>query len=324
MNTSLHPFRRVRAAAVLLLLSGVAGCSLGRTLTGLGSDLGNGAVAGARGQLANDSTQAAIARLTGAATSGLASGIASNVRPAIDTTLSGAFGQARAFLNTTQDSLALFLSGPLNTSLQGLIRGNVQTLGTSLDAQLQPLIAQAGVGLREQLALTLAQADTDARQVLLPLVGAAVDTVSARLATNANGPLRQAIDSIVSSAVRSGVDAAEQSSRPLFNRLTGALAGIAGVMVLGALLWMRADRQKSQRAMFAMAEAIRKTEDEQVREAIKDRIKANARRHGIDGYLHTFLEKKQLLRGSEQPDRIAVGKVVREEEPVVAGDDLRP
>lgn len=65
------------------------------------------------------------------------------------------------------------------------------------------------------------------------------------------------------------------------------------------------------------------TDDESVREAIKDRIKTNARRRRIDGYLHTFLEKNQLLRGSEQPAKVNVGKAVRGgpvEEPVTAGE----
>lgn len=314
MSTTFRPSALARLGAVVLLLAGVAGCSLGRTLSGLGGDLGSGAVRGARTQLGSDSTQAAIRLLTGSATSGLASGITGSLQPAIDTTLAGAFLRTRTFLHTTQDSLALFIGGPLNASLQQLIRGNAQTLGTELNGQLDPVIAQLGQGLRTQLALTLSQAGTDARQALIPLVGEAIDSASVRLAANGQGPLRTAIDSIVASAVRTGIGAAEEKSKPLFNRITGALMGVAAVIVLGLLAWMHIDRKRSKQALFAITEAIKTTDDEQVREAIKDRVKANARRHQVDGYLHTFLEKNQLLRGSEQPARIAIPKVVRGDE----------
>lgn len=318
MNTTLRPSVLARLCIVILLLAGVSGCSLGRTLSGLGGDLGSGAVRGARTQLGSDSTQAAIRLLTGSATSGLASGITGSVQPAIDTTLAGAFLRTRTFLHTTQDSLALFIGGPLSASVQQLIRGNAQTLGSSLNGQLDPLVAQFGQGLRTQLALTFSQAGTDARQALIPLVGEAIDSASARLAANGQGPLRIAIDTIVSSAVRAAVTAVDDSSKPLINRVTGALMGVAGVIVLGLLAWMHIDRKRSRQALFAITEAIKTTDDEQVRETIKDRVKANARRRQIDGYLHTFLEKNQLLRGSEQPARIAVPKLVRGDEAAAA------
>ncbi|HEX6372579.1 MAG TPA: hypothetical protein VF006_26900 [Longimicrobium sp.] len=312
MNTILDPSRHARTGVLILLMAGLVGCgALGRDLGGLGTDIGAGAVRGARGQLSSDSTQAAIRLLTGAATSGLASGITDRLQPAIDTTLAGAFGRTRAFLGTTQDSLALFVGGPLSASVERLIRGNVQTLGTQLNGQLDPLVARMGHGLRTELALTLGQAGTDARQVLIPLVGEAIDSASVRLAVNARGPLRQAIDSIVSSAVQSGVKAAETSSKPFLNRITGALMGVVGAVVLGLLAWMHIDRRRSKQALFAMAEAIKTTDDDQARETIKDRVKASARRHQVDGYLHTFLEKNQLLRGSEQPARVAVPRIVR-------------
>lgn len=314
MNTTLHPSRRARIGVLVLLLAGLAGCGLGRTIGGLGTDLGGGAVRGARTQLGSDSTQAAIRLLTGAATSGLASGITGNLQPALDTTLAGAFGRTRTFLSTTQDSLAHFVGGPLSASVERLIRGNVQTLGAQLNGQLDPLVAQVGQDLRAQLALTLTQAGTDARQALIPLVGEAIDSASIRLATNAQGPLRVALDSIVSSAVRAAGTAVDDSTKPIFNRITGALMGVGAVLVLGLLLWMHIDRKRSKQALFAMAEAIKTTDNDQVRETIKDRVKANARRHQVDGYLHTFLEKNQLLRGSEQPARVAVSRIVRGDE----------
>lgn len=311
MNRILHPSTRTRIVLMAVLLAGAAGCgAISRGVGGLGNNAGAGVVRGARGQLDNDSTQAAIRLLTGAATAGLASGITGNVQPAIDTTLGGAFGRARTFLSTTQDSLAHFVGGPLSSSVERLIRGNLQTLGSQLNAQLDPAVANLGTGLRAQLALTLSQAGSDARQALIPLVGEAIDSASVRLAVNARGPLRQAIDSIVSSAVRSGVQSAEQSSKPFFNRLSGALMGVGAVLVLGLLAWMHIDRKRSKQALFAMAEAIKTTDNEQVRETIKDRVKASARRHKVDGYLHTFLEKNELLRGSEQPGRVPVHKIV--------------
>lgn len=310
MNTLLQ--RRARLAALVLLLTGAAGCSLGGTVGGLATDAGSGAVRGARGQLATDSTQAAIRLLTGTVVSGVTAGL----RPAIDTTLSGVIGRARTFIGTTQDSLALFVGGPLSASVQRLLSANLRTLSASLDGQIDPLIAGVGRGLRAQLALTLDSAGTGARQVLIPLVGEAIDSASARLAVNGQGPLRQAIDSIVASAVRAGADAVDERSRPILNRITGALMGIAGVIVLGALAWMHIDRRRSRAALFAMAEAIRTTDDEQVRETIKDRVKQNARRRQIDGYLHTFLEKNHLLRGTE---RIPVPKLVGDDVPVASG-----
>ena len=309
MITLIHPSHRARAGIIALLLAGASGCGF---VTGLGTDAGTGLVRGARGQLATDSTQAAIRLLTGAATSGLASGITANLQPAIDTTLAGAFGRTRTFLRTTQDSLAGFVGGPLSASVERLIRGNLQTLGTQLNGQIDPLMANVGQGLRTQLALTLNQAGTDARLVLLPLVDEVIDSASARFAVNAQGPLRIAVDSIVSSAVRSGVDAAEERSKPLFNRITGALMGVGAVIVLGLLAWMHVDRKRSKQALFAVTEAIKATDDPQVRETIKDNVKTNARRHQVDGYLHTFLEKNQLLRGTE---RIAVPKLIRGDEP---------
>ena len=323
MNTHVRRFRR---ATALLMLAGLAGCGLGSTLGRLGTSAGGGLVTGARTQLASDSTTLAIRRLTDSATLALADGIRGNLQPALNSTLAGAFGSTSSFVRGTQDSLALFVAGPLSSSLERLIRGNVQTFGTTLDAQLDPIFTRAGEGLRGQLALTLDQAGGDARRVLLPLVGETVDTLSARLAVNARGPLRQAIDSIVSSAVTSGIRAADAESRPLLNRISGVLMGVAGVLVLGALIWMNMERKRSEQALFAIGEAVKMTDDESVREAIKDRIKTNARRRQIDGYLHTFLEKNQLLRGSEQPAKVNVGKVVRgdpAEEPVAAGEPPR-
>lgn len=314
MSKILHPSRLAHTGLAVLLLAGLPGCgAIGRGIGSVGSDAGAGAVRGVRGQLDSDSTQAAIRLLTGAATSGLASGITGSLQPAIDTTLAGAFGRTRTFLNTTQDSLAGFVGGPLSASVERLIRGNLQTLGTQLNAQLDPAVAQLGAGLRTQLALTLSQAGTDASQVLIPLVGEAIDSASVRLAANAQGPLRTAIDSIVASAVRSGVQSAEKSSKPLFDRITGALVGVAVVLVLGLLLWIQIDRKRSKQALFAVTEAIKTTDDEQVRETIKDNVKASARRHQVDGYLHSFLEKNQLLRGTEK-GRVPVPKIVRGDE----------
>jgi hypothetical protein len=302
----------VRLGTLLLLLAGLAGCSLGNTLRGLGTSAGGGVVTGLRTQLRNDSTTSAVRLLADSATAALASGIRGNLSPALDATVNSVFGNASTFLRTTQDSLAYFLAGPLSSSLQGLIRSNVQTLGTSLDAQLDPVIARAGQGLRTQLSLTLDQAGGDARRVLVPLVAEAVDTVSARLAVNAQGPLRVAIDSIVASAVRTGIQSADTAGRPLFDRIGGVLAGVAGVIVLGALAWLWVDRKRTRQALFAIGEAVKMTDDEQVRETMKTHIKTNARRRQIDGYLHTFLEKNQLLRGSEQAGKVAVDRIVRE------------
>ncbi|HEU0299462.1 MAG TPA: hypothetical protein VFR37_08415, partial [Longimicrobium sp.] len=252
MNTLSRRSAPIRLLALLVLLAALAGCSLGNTLRGLASSAGGGLVTGARTQLGSDSTTSAVRVLVDSATAALASGIRGNLQPALDSTVNGVFGDASTFLRTTQDSLAYFLGGPLSSSLQRLIRGNVQTLGTSLDAQLDQSIARAGEGLRTQLSLTLDQAGGDARQVLLPLVAEAVDTVSTRLAVNAQGPLRVAIDSIVASAVRSGLQSADTAGKPLLDRIDGLLLGVAGVIVLGALAWLYVDRKRTRKALFAV------------------------------------------------------------------------
>ncbi|HEX2081607.1 MAG TPA: hypothetical protein VHG08_28140 [Longimicrobium sp.] len=302
----------IRIGTLVLLLAGLAGCSLGNSLRNLASSAGGGLVSGARTQLDSDSTLSAVRVLADSATAALASGIRGNLAPALDATVNGVFSDASTFLRTTQDSLAYFLSGPLSSSLQRLIQSNVQTLGASLDAQLDPAIARAGEGLRTQLSLTLDQAGGDARRVFLPLVAEAVDTVSTRLAVNAQGPLRVAIDSIVASAVRSGLQSADTAGRPLFDRIGGILLAVAGVIVLGAMAWLYVDRKRTRQALFAIGEAVKMTDDEQVRETMKNHIKANARRRQIDGYLHTFLEKHRLLRGSEHAGKVPVGKIVGE------------
>lgn len=312
MNTLSRRFAPIRPVAMLVLLAGLAGCSLGNTLRNLASSAGGGLVTGARTQLDSDSTTSAVRVLADSVTAALASGIRGNLAPALDATVNGVFSDAGTFLRTTQDSLAYFLSGPLSSSLQRLIRTNVQTLGTSLDAQLDPAIARAGQGLRTQLSLTLDQAGGDARRVLLPLMAEAVDTVSTRLAVNAQGPLRVAIDSIVASAVRSGLQSADTAGKPLFDRIGGVLLGVAGVIVLGAMAWLYVDRKRTRQALFAIGEAVKMTDDEQVRETMKDQIKTNARRRRIDGYLHTFLEKNRLLRGSESAGKVPVGRIVGE------------
>jgi hypothetical protein len=322
MTTLSRPSAAARSGALLLLLAGLAGCSLGTRLNGLGSSAGGGLVTGARAQLRSDSTTSAVRLLTDSATAALASGIRGNLAPALNETVGSVFGNAHTFLRTTQDSLAWFLSGPFSSSLQRLIRANAQTLGTSLDAQLDPAIARAGAGLRTQLALTLDQAGGDARRALLPLVGETVDTLSARLAVNAQGPLRQAIDSIVASAVKTGIQSADRESTPILNRIGGVLMGVAGVIVLGALAWLYVDRKRTRQALFAVGEAVKMTDDEGVREAMKDRIKANARRRQIDGYLHTFLEQNRLLRGSENAGKVPVGRIVGE--PVATGMEDPP
>ena len=312
MTTPSRRLAPVRFCTLLLLLAGLAGCSFGNALRGLGSSAGGGLVTGVRTQLSSDSTTSAIRLLADSATEALASGIRTNLAPALDATVAGVFARTSTFLSTTEDSLARFLAGPLSSSLQRLIRENVQTFGTTLDAQLDPVIARAGQGLRTQLSLTLDQAGSDARRVLVPLVADAVDTVSVRLAANAQGPLRVAIDSIVASAVKAGIDSAGTAGKPLLNRIGGVLLGVAGVIVLGLMAWLYIDRRRTRQALFAIGEAVKHTDDENVREAMKDRIKANARRRQIDGYLHTFLEKNRLLRGTEHAGKVPVGRIVGE------------
>lgn len=281
------PRNGVHAAAALLLLAVVPGCALDKTIGNAAKAGAAGAVAGARGQLGNDSTRVVLDGLLDAATAGVGRGVKRDIAPAIDKSSRRLFTNGETFIGHAQDSVAFAIRGQFSRSLQDLIAAN----GAALRGQIRPTLDGAGDGLRAQLAATLDSASTGARSRFLPLVGEAVDTISDRFAVNMDRRLGPALTRLIDSV---GTTTRKQGNA-FVRELLMALGGAAVVVVALALLWMNADRKRKAQALLAMARAVRSIPDEAAREDVKNRVKASARRDGVDGYLHTFLEKQQLL-----------------------------
>lgn len=316
-------------APVLVMLAG--GCaSLDRTAGRLGSSAGGGLVRSARGGLENDSTQAALRMLAAAAVGGLGEGISRDVTPALKDAARRVFGTGEGFLANARDTVSLALSGPVNRAIQQLIRDNSAALASSLGREIDPLVTRVGTSVRGQLALTFDQVGADAQRTLVPVLETAVDRMAVRLAENtkSGGPLRTAIDSAVASAVRTGIQSAHKETQSITRKAAPWAGGALAVVLGGVIFWLVRERQRSQKALRAIGEAVKNLDDPGAREAVKNVIKTTARKQRIDGYLHSFLEKHQLLQGSERPrpgeQSVYVGAIAGEPAATAAGAEPPP
>jgi hypothetical protein len=323
MNKLFRAFPRAWWIAVPLLLA-LSGCALGKTLSGLGRSAAGGAVVGAREQLGNDTTRMTLDTLIGSVTASVGRGINRDVSPALDKSVRRLFLNGEGFLGNAADSIR----GPVSAALDELIAGRTSTLGRSINAQIDPLFGRInaqvdplfgriGNAARLQIDSTITAVGTSADGTLMPLLDRTVDRLSTRFADNVDGKLSPALNRLVKNAVKTGLGEVQQQGDSFFKKIVPWLGGGLGVVLVAVIVWMHVDRKRKEQTLLALARAVREIPDDAAREEMKNRVKASARRDGVDGYFHTFLEKHEML--GPPPAKIAVPSLVGD--PVGAAAD---
>jgi hypothetical protein len=280
----LRPFRTglrlaVQTASVLPLL---AGCT---AIRGQVRGLGGSAFQGGLAYLDSEPGRQRVRAVSDSSLASLTQAYRTQVSPVLDSTLLRVSTDASTLVRRTQDSLAAAIQGPFSASLQSLLRANVRV---------------AGEEGRAQLALTTGALEADLRDrfvpVLVAAVGASVDTALSR-ATAGEARLRPALDSVVASAVRSGIRAgvstAKEEGEPFWRKVRWAGGAALAVVLAVAAAWLWVDRRKRGEALAAVAAAVN-SYVQAGGGAIKQEIKAQAQSRQIEGYLLSFLEQQGL------------------------------
>jgi hypothetical protein len=277
-------FKRALAVTCLALLGASPGCGLNGQLVRLGQNVGSSAASsaadGGLSFLRSEPGREAIRAITDSTTASLSLGVQRELTPLLNGAVEQLTVEGQGLLRSTRDTLAASIEGQLSAALRTLLQANIQAAGEESRGQIQLLTAQLGTDLERSIFPALSFA-----------VGQAVDTAMVRLATAAGGSLRVAVDTIVGSAVRTGLDQARTQGEPIWRRILLGSALVALTLMGIAIFWLWRDRRRRGEALFAVAQAI----NDAGAKDVKASVKRQARDQRIEGYLNTFLEENRLL-----------------------------
>jgi membrane protein DedA with SNARE-associated domain len=283
---------RISHLPVLLfcLAAATTGCGI---VNGTGRSLGQGVLGGVQQYATRQPTSDSLRAMFDSVGAWTGSAIANRIQPAIDTTLRRALerteatmDRTEAMINRLQDTTLARFGGTFSTTLDELIRTNARTLGEEGRGQVSAMLRELRTGFETELA-----------PMLNRTVAGVVDTLTARLAVNLEGDMLRALaraaDSIAATgaraAVRAGDEGVQQSSL-VRNIKQWAPFVIIGVLAI-SLGWYWYTRRRTEKALEAVATAIRDAGDPE----IKSDVKTEALRRNVEPWLNEFLKRKGYL-----------------------------
>lgn len=273
---------RIRPAEVALVAS-LLGVAASGCFRQWGSDFGGGAMTAAR-----DGSVALVGQLRDSVVGIAVRTYDDSVRPRLTATLSAAFDSTQLRVAVVESTSAAFVEGRLSQALRALIAENLAVARDSVRSALGAWGEEAGRVARAEL-LPLAS------DVASSAAAGAVATLNAGL----QGPLRSSVLALVMEVADSVRVAARRTAeeplvKSLFERL-GLIGGlvVGGIIaaVLAALALLGLNLLNTRRALQAVTTAIREAGTPDVRRAVKERARAGR----VEGWLHDYLAKKDLL-----------------------------
>lgn len=276
------PGRRPRAGRVGHALAALVAVALAGCFDRWGASLGNSVVnavkkrSGEVVQPITDSVGAQLPRV-----------YRDSLKPRVDSLVTGLFDTVQVRQGRMQDSLATYLEGRLNRSVNRLLTDNIGLVRDSVDRALAVWLNTAGNRLRAEV---------------VPLAGelssSAVSHAVASLDSGIKGPLRSTLIALVREMADTIRAEARKSSQevvePWYKRVGTLAKIIAGAIVLAVLaggIFVWAALRRSRKALEAVTTAIHDRGDDDLRAAVK----AAATQRQVEDYLHDFLEKRDLL-----------------------------
>jgi hypothetical protein len=275
--------RRPSRRAALVLLAGLVGAGSAACFKKWGQDLGGGAVDAVRdrsGELLGplrDSVVALAGRMYD-----------DSLRPRLDSTLTALLDTLEGRVVALEDTTAAKVEGRLNEALQELVAENLTLLRDSVQRSLSVWANQLSHSVRAQVLPVVADAADSA-------MSRAVNALDAGLA----GPLRTTLlslvveisDSVRVAARRTVEEPAVKSFLQRLGLAGGLIAGAILAAAIAALVIISLSLRNSRRALEVVTAAIQDRGTPELKEAVQER--ATARK--VEGWLHSYLEKKNLL-----------------------------
>lgn len=268
-------------AHLLLVVLPVAACSLNlnERANGVGASITRGVLT----QLRTDSARQTLRTLTSDAVTSASAAYGASFQPRLDTTVFRVLQSGHAFVSTERDSLLGVARGSGKAAVEDAVESSVRRAGDESRRQLRLAIGDATEALQRDMVPLLVKTTQDAaRNAAREASNAAFESVSPRL--------QLLVDSIVASAVRTGIQQGDRAltKSPVWK--TGVL--IAGGLVLALLVigvaWVWYDRNRARSALSAVTSAVQHTSDGE----LKTQIRQRAEGRQVERYLHQFLVKE--------------------------------
>jgi hypothetical protein len=269
-----------RLPPVLLVCALAPALLNGCAVSGIGSSVGRGAASGGLTYLRSDQGREALRALADSSAVTVASAVRTRIQPTVDSAVVAVLDRGRAAIDQARDSLATAIRTDISSALQDLVRANLATTGLEGRRQTQLLLASASGNLDQELAPALQRS-----------VVRVTDALIMRLTDGLRSQLGAAAETVVVRSVRGGVKAGDQSARgsSTWKTVRFALIGFVVALVLLALVWLYSEVRRSHAALSVVTGEINRRGDE----SLKLGIKEGARAKGVEGWLHSFLEKNQ-------------------------------
>jgi hypothetical protein len=254
----------------------LCGCAVGN----LGSSVGRGAASGGLSYLRSEPGRQALRAVADTSALLVASAVRTRVQPVVDSAVVAILDRGNQAIDRARDTLAVAIRSDISASLQDLVRANLETTGLEGRRQSQLLLASVSGGF-----------DRDLGPALQRSVVRLTDALVARLSDGLRTQLGAAAESVVIRTVQSGVKAGDQSTRKssTWKTIRFALIGFVVALILLALVWLYAEVRRSHAALQVVTGAINRQGDDRLKVGIKE----DARAKGVEGWLHSFLEKNR-------------------------------
>jgi hypothetical protein len=268
-------------SAIFLVGSGAAAC-----FKALGKGVGDGAVIGARDQLATESTRVVLHQVTDTAIGYVNAALQRSVVPTLNSTTSGILADARTTVRGVEDTLAIAIEGRLSESLQRLVAANLASAGTGTRNQVHELMHQVSLDLTAEISPAIDRTVQSAGQKL-------ASAVSERFADEWERRLSAQVESTAARAAKAAAAAGgkEVGSQPVWKTVVGLVIGIIVAILALAAAWIWRQKRRSQQALSAVTQAINSTGTPE----LKAEVKRRAMDGKVEGWLHDFLEKQGHL-----------------------------
>jgi hypothetical protein len=284
---------RIRFSFILVASSTLLGAGCG-AINGTGRSLGQGVIGGLQQYATQQPTSDSLRAMFDSVAAFAGSAIQAHLQPALDSTMRMALdraelsmGRAEDMVNRLEDTTIARLNGPLNTALDELIRTNARSLGESGREQVNTMLRELRVSI-----------ETEFAPMIRTTVAGVVDTMTIRLASSLEGDMLRALthaaDSIAEVAARAAVRGGnkEIESNPIVRNIKRAAPFVViGILAL-SLGWYWYTRRRTEKALEAVATAIRDTGDTD----LKSDVKTEALRRNVEPWLNDFLRKKGFLK----------------------------
>ena len=270
----------LRALPLLVVLP-VAACSLNlnERARGVGASITSGVLT----QLRTDSARQTLRTLTSDAVTSASAAYGASFQPRLDTTVFRVLQSGHAFASTERDSLLGIARGSGKAAVEEVVESSARKAGEESRRQLRLAIGDATDALQRDMIPLLAKTTRDAaRDAAREASDAAFSSISPRL--------QLLVDSIVASAVRTGIQQGDRSlsSSPVWKKVMLGAAGLVVALLLIGIAWIWYDRNRARSALSAVAAAVQNTSDGE----LKTQIRHRAEGRQVEGYLHDFLLKE--------------------------------